>query len=268
MDELIWDDGKVVRGTPPLAGEVAWGAFTTVGCDRGRPMLWVQHEERLHRTLERLLPGSSFRLPTELELVELLEAGRLAGPARLRVVANLLPEGTSWRVRAHAVPVTLCGPGLPPSRLMVVRWPGIPPLADLKTVSRLPWDLARRHAKEGGADEALLVTRDGQVLEAAVANVFAVFGNRLVTPPADGRCLPGVMRAWLLSAAKDLGLKPLEKPLRLEELLEADEVWTTGSTSGVRRVGAIGPRRFVTWPVWSLLAPLGVPAPGWPVNEP
>ena len=46
----------------------------------------------------------------------------------------------------------------------------------------------------------LLVDTDGQVLEAAYANVWIVEGEALITPPADGRILPGTTRAALLAA--------------------------------------------------------------------
>ncbi len=268
MEELIWRDGRLVEAEPPSAGEAAWGAFTTVGCAGGRPLLWEHHEARLEAALRVLRPDLGAGLPGLPELEELLAARGLSGPTRLRVVATLLAGGEAWTVGAHAAPAASCGPGVPPVRLAVEHWPGIPPLAALKTISRLPWDLARRKALAAGAGDALLVTRDGQVLEATVANVFALFGRRLVTPPADGRCLPGVMRAWLLEAAPRLGLDPLEEPLSLDRLREADEVWLTGSVAGVRRVSAVGERSWETWPVWERLAPLGVPAPGWPAVEP
>ena len=263
MTPLIWRDGTFVQDDPPRAGEAAWGGFTTVGCEAGRLFLWERHRERLGATLAALRPDLPVELPPVRALEELLARRSLSGPARLRVVASLARDGGAWTVGAHAAPVASCGPRVEASRLTVVRWPGIPPLADLKTVSRLPWDLARRRAAEEGFDEALLVTRDGQVLEAGVANVFALTGRRLVTPPADGRCLPGVMRAWLLEAAGRLGLEAVEEPLTLDRLLDADEVWLTGSVAGVRRVGGIDERRFGPWPVWEELRGLGVPAPGW-----
>ena len=43
----------------------------------------------------------------------------------------------------------------------------------------------------------LLVDLDGLVLEASRANVVIREGDRLITPPLDGRILPGVTRAAL-----------------------------------------------------------------------
>ena len=45
------------------------------------------------------------------------------------------------------------------------------------------------------------------MLEAAWGNVWLLEGDRLITPPADGRILPGVTRALLLELAPSLGLQ-------------------------------------------------------------
>ncbi len=64
----------------------------------------------------------------------------------------------------------------------------------------------------------LLTDVDGFVLEAAMANVFALLGETLVTPPCDGRILPGTMRAQVLGAAESLAPCDVERPLSQAEL--------------------------------------------------
>jgi len=71
------------------------------------------------------------------------------------------------------------------------------------------------------------------VLEASRASVFAVIEGVPVTPPADGRILPGVTRARVLALAERLGLAPAERELRMDELIAADEVFLVGSVRGV-----------------------------------
>ncbi len=77
----------------------------------------------------------------------------------------------------------------------------------------------------------LLVDGDGAVLEAAWASVWAQEGDRLVTPPADGRLLPGVTRAALL--AEDP--RCFEEPVSLRRLRAADAVWVSSSLRGLAR---------------------------------
>jgi para-aminobenzoate synthetase/4-amino-4-deoxychorismate lyase len=88
-----------------------------------------------------------------------------------------------------------------------------------------------------GADsegEPLLCDLDGLVLETARANVFIVeAGGRIVTPPADGRILPGVTRALVIELAGELGLRVDVEPIDLARLAGAREMFLTGSLAGV-----------------------------------
>jgi para-aminobenzoate synthetase / 4-amino-4-deoxychorismate lyase len=81
--------------------------------------------------------------------------------------------------------------------------------------------------------EPLLCDLDGLVLEAARANLFVVEdGPRIVTPPADGRILPGVTRATVLELARELGIDVRVEPVDLARLADAEEIFLTGSLSG------------------------------------
>lgn len=74
---------------------------------------------------------------------------------------------------------------------------------------RYPEDLHLRDAIPPGADEALFVTPDGNILEGTSTNVFALHGDVLITAP-DG-VLPGTVRAWVLATAPTLGLRIEER---------------------------------------------------------
>ena len=91
----------------------------------------------------------------------------------------------------------------------------------------------------------VLVDEDGSVLEATWANVFAVVGGRLCTPPLDGRILPGTTRRALLDEAVDCGVPLRIGRLGADELLAADAVLLTSAVRGLVAVGAVdGRRRF------------------------
>ncbi|HWI72790.1 MAG TPA: aminotransferase class IV, partial [Baekduia sp.] len=87
----------------------------------------------------------------------------------------------------------------------------------------------------------LLVDLDGWVLETTRANVFASIGGTLVTPPLDGRILPGVTRARVIAGARRLGLPVEERPLALGELRH---VLVTGALRGVQPVVALAGERL------------------------
>jgi para-aminobenzoate synthetase/4-amino-4-deoxychorismate lyase len=71
----------------------------------------------------------------------------------------------------------------------------------------------------------LLIEHDGTVLEAAYANVWLASGGALLTPPADGRLLPGVRRAELLAGTP--GAR--EEHIDLDRLRAADAIFITSA---------------------------------------
>jgi len=260
---MLWRDGKIISGEPirdpSLTG---WGAFSTVGCDRGRPHLWERHRARLAASLVYLGAGTDLLLPEESSLCRLLADNSLDGPARLTVMG--CRDGTGgWIVEASVSPCELTGPRVPPIRLTVEKWLSAPPLIGHKTLARLPWDLARKRAIDRGADDALLMEGAGRVLETAIANVWIVAGCDLRTPPAPTHCLPGVMRGWLLDRVSELGVDVFETGISIADVKDADEVWVSNAVVGVRRVGQVEDKEWQRWPVFERLETLEVPAPGW-----
>jgi branched-chain amino acid aminotransferase len=81
-----------------------------------------------------------------------------------------------------------------------------------------------------GYDEVVLLNERGEVSECTSANLFAVFGNRVVTPPLSSGCLPGITRALLLEEIALPGIEILEQTLFPNDLDNADEVFMTSST--------------------------------------
>ena len=148
--------------------------------------------------------------------------------------------------------------------MSIERWGAAPPLAGHKTLSRLQWDLARQRAVAAGADDAVLTDAAGNILETSVANVWIVRDHLARTPPAPARCLPGIMRGWLLENLPAAGIRAEESDLDVSELDQADEVWISNAVIGVRRVGRVFDKRWDSWPVFECVAASDVPAPGWP----
>ncbi|MCA1792401.1 MAG: aminotransferase class IV [Desulfobacteraceae bacterium] len=86
-------------------------------------------------------------------------------------------------------------------------------------------------AQKSGAVEALYINSQKQVLEGTTSNLFAFFGNTLVTPPAQG-ILKGITRKLILSLGAQF-FQITEEPLFLNRLTAADEVFITGTNKGV-----------------------------------
>jgi branched-chain amino acid aminotransferase len=101
--------------------------------------------------------------------------------------------------------------------------------------------LARRRAVASGADEIVLLDRDGDVAEAPVANAFAVASGALWTPPL-GRILPGITRDSVLAIARAEGIAVREERLPLAAFLAADEAFLTSTSLPLAPIGAVNGR--------------------------
>ncbi|MGQ1838020.1 bifunctional anthranilate synthase component I family protein/aminotransferase class IV [Kocuria turfanensis] len=229
----------------PLRAE---GVFTTLLVEEGEP---VQLDAHLRRLGASCLACCGTELPRSVRAEVLEHAAGLPGPHRLRITAVPTPGGAlDVRVTSTALPP---GP-VPPWRLVPVRLPG--GLGAHKWADRR----ALAHEPEPGlwsrSCDPLLVDADGTVLETGRANLFAVLDGTVVTPPADGRILPGVVRARALEALRRSGRRVEERPLRLEELAAATEVFVTNSVAGAHPVGSVdGLARWHPGPVVRSLAP-------------
>ena len=100
---------------------------------------------------------------------------------------------------------------------------------DIKSLNLLANVLAREDAKKAGVFEAILV-KDGVVTEGSISNVMAIQGGVLVTAPEGPRILSGVTRTVVLGLAGKEGIPIEERPMAVDSLYSADEVFLTGTT--------------------------------------
>jgi branched-chain amino acid aminotransferase len=93
--------------------------------------------------------------------------------------------------------------------------------------------LAVRDAFKRGYDEALLLDVDGHLAEGSGENLFIVRDGRLLTNDERHSILMGITRSAVMRIASDLGYEVEIVPLRLEDLLQADEAFFTGTAAEV-----------------------------------
>ena len=96
--------------------------------------------------------------------------------------------------------------------------------------------LARMEALNAGYDEAIMLNNKGYVAEGSAENIFVVKNGRITTPPLDADILDGITRDSAIKLLKSKKNKVVEKNLKINDLLKADEIFMTGTAAEVKSV--------------------------------
>ena len=219
------------------------GLFETMRAYRGRVFRLSRHLDRLLASAPKIDLTPPGRGLLERAVSEALAAGgmsnavvrltvtpglgRLGEPTLVVLIRPLTlppPEQYSHGCRAVSVPVAQVGSA---------------PLRSVKSLNYLDKLLAQRTASQRGAHEAILVDPDGCVIEGAMRNVFAVFGDELVTPPLSRGLLPGITRETVLEIARGSKLSSRERDVALTELYTAEECFLTSSVAEILPVRSV-----------------------------
>lgn len=104
----------------------------------------------------------------------------------------------------------------------------------IKSGNYLPNILATKDFLAHGYQEALMLTNEGYIAEATIANIFFAKGKQLYTPDLKSNCLPGITRKHIFELCNELGLPiVIETQIHIDQLLDFDEVFLTGTGAGV-----------------------------------
>jgi branched-subunit amino acid aminotransferase/4-amino-4-deoxychorismate lyase len=211
--------------------------FETLRVYDGRPFELAAHLERLELSAARLrLPP-----PPRGELVGLAEEA-LAAAGEPDCVLRFFWTPDTGLALVSALPDDLEELRQRGLRLRVCGWT-TGALAGAKSTSYAENMAAQADAVEHDADDALLVSTDGIVLEAPTANVWFREGDVLHTPSLELPILAGVTRAALLRVhPTEEGRYPLER------LLAADEVFLTSTVREVMPVATVDGQPFELGP--------------------
>lgn len=215
-----------------------WGVFSTIRVADGVLFAYGRHYRRMQADAERMrVPFSRSELELEQALLSLVEANQAYNATlRVAVVRNRgglfeAPHQTSDAdLIAFTADLNDWGAGVKLSYKPNARH-GASPFAGAKITSwaqNLTWN---EEAHQLGFDEYILLNEEGQVSECTSANIFAVFGSNVWTPPlATSGCLPGVTRAVLLEEINVPGITVSEHEFTPSELEAADQVFITSTT--------------------------------------
>src|SRR5882724_8995681 len=227
-----------------LAG---WGVFTTLRIAEGVPFAWERHWARMSRDARLLnVPMPPDADVVEQDLLTLIDANAQEDcTLRLVVVRNgggMWEDAASKQIAIDVIALTADSKkwgdsvqlGLQPN----ARFAGNE-FAGAKILSwahNLTW---AERAQQQGLDEVILLNQHGRAAECTSANVFAVFGDKVRTPPLADGCLPGITREVLLDAVRVPGIRVVERSLEPDDLYGADGVFITSTTRDLMPVSEI-----------------------------
>jgi branched-chain amino acid aminotransferase len=245
MKEIFYLNGKLV---PRAEAKISlldygflfgYGLYETVRAYEGQVFRLDNHLARLKYSGDRL--GILIHTALIREAVaEVIKANGF-GQTRVRICVSIgegtmSPDLDSCKQPTIAILASEYQPPAPEkynrgykAALSSIRRNDLSPVTYLKSANTMESMLARRDAKDAGADEAFFLNGNGYLTEAAGSNVFIVKNGALKTPRYESGILPGVTRTVVFELAAQLGIKVREVNCRLAGLLQADEVFITNS---------------------------------------
>lgn len=225
------------------------GVYEVTRAIGGRLFEWGRHLRRLERGLREMrltpsitgddLEAISLRLLRDNELLD-TEA----------TVYLEITRGAATRTHHFPPPGTPCTIFLSAARLMpphdirakggtAVTFPDFRwARGDIKSLNLIPSVLAKQHAVDHSATEAIFV-RDGAMTEGSHTNVFGVLDGELRTYPESNYILSGITREVTLELAAELGIPVRLMPILTHEFGRLEELFITGTTSDVMPIVAL-----------------------------
>ncbi len=222
---------------------------------------WVpdldKHCARALNSAERMLLKPDIRLE---RLVELCREGvsRFPKDAELYIRPMFFPRGgfiipvpetTECAIAIHRLPLPDAG------GFTACLSPFRRPFADMaptdaKAACLYPnMQRALVYAAKQGFENAIVQKTDGSIAEFASANLMIVKDGKIITPTADGTFLAGITRHRIINLLAADGNPVVEALISKEDLMTADEVFSTGNHGKVLPVTKIDDKVFGIGPI-------------------
>ena len=252
MKDIGYYNGKydlIENMTVPMNDRAGWfgdGVYDVSVARNGIPHRFEYHIERFFRSAERIrivMPVTREELKKiTFDMMSKVDTGNV-------MIYWQVTRGYAPGYRAHAF-----DPSLPGNLWMTIKPCEIKrqerPLrllsvednrylmCDIKTINLLPNCLAEQAAKDAGCDTAVF-HRGNIVTECAHSNVHIIKNGKVITHPLDDKILPGTVRANMLRLCDEIGVPTEEREFTVDELMNADEIFTSSTSALCMRVSEI-----------------------------
>ena len=221
------------------------GIYEVTPFYKGKAFKLKEHLKRLQYSLDEVqIAFDAFKLEklmweainradlTEADAAIYIQVSRGTAPR-----SHFVPEKIETTILLYAFPVSLEGFENKTWEVMASedkRWHR----CDIKSTALLANVMANEEAISAGFDENLLV-RKGYFTEGSHSSLFFVKYGVLHTHPEGPEILSGVTRAEVFKICSDLNIKVIEKAVHIDELVEVEEVFVTGTTTQIIPISSI-----------------------------
>lgn len=253
-------NGSFEHTISPLDRGFAYGdgVFRTLVMRNGMPECWPQHYQKLVgdcAAINIVCPSADLLmsdlqqlfLATETNIAKIIIT-RGEGERGYAPPAVTTPMRVILKTALRIYPATNFTDGV---NLYVCKTQlaAQPLLAGIKHLNRLENVLARMEWTDTNISDGLMLDMQNNVIECTAANIFARFGDTLITPNLNQCGIAGITRQRIIDSAHLFSLKIKIETFNLEKLLLADEVIISSSLYGAWQVKSIGHK---TWPANNL----------------
>jgi 4-amino-4-deoxychorismate lyase len=252
----MWIDG-IAGDTVPADDrglQYGDGVFETILVRAGIARFLEAHRARLRRGLQQL--GIPFAADAELDadIARAAAASTAMASSKSSITSGSGRRGYAPPGDARARRIVSLWPTTPVADELIargatlnvasVRLPESSPFAGVKHLNRLEQVLAAQQIAGGPDFEAVMLDRRDRVVSGISCNLFLVKSGVVLTPPADGAGVAGIMRQIVLREAPRLGIEAREQILTLPDLWAADGMFITNARMGVVPVRRVREHAF------------------------
>lgn len=246
MDELFFclDGANLVSESQKSpwerASQYGSGLFETMFIQDGKIRNGRYHFERLFSGL-KLIPElknhsiSKERLLKEINLLLQKNNHQKLSRVRLMICKNEAQSHPSYLIESFPIST----PSQDALKLCVDIYsqPKVnDEYANLKTNFNTIYRDALCRSTLNQCDELMILNEAGNVIESAIANLFIIKGDQIITPPLSEGCVAGTSRRMILEKVHIPQYQILEKIITLQDLQNADEVFLTNAIKPLRSV--------------------------------
>lgn len=254
----LFREGKAVISPDNRSFRYGDGLFETMRISNGNILLKSFHFERLLRGMGLLqfdIPEFFTAAQLEEDILSLCKKNRMEDKAIIRLVVfrsdgglydleDMRPNYIIQGIPLQQHPAAPADDG----GLVIDIYPDASKacniFSEVKSNNFLLYVMAAMYARQNGLGDCLILNQYGRIADATIANVFWIKNQVIYTPSLEEGGVAGVTRRFLLEQLPIAGYTVHERPLTLDDISDADEIFLTNAVRGIRAVRTCRDRSY------------------------